>query len=55
MNRFSHYKTVPWLANQYALSTLPSVSSLKALRMYARKSLSKEPFKGFGDPVLDGG
>jgi CHAT domain-containing protein/tetratricopeptide (TPR) repeat protein len=52
---FSGYRQVPWLAKKYALSTLPSVGSLKALRMFAKKAVSEEPFKGFGDPVLDGG
>jgi CHAT domain-containing protein len=52
---FAGYRQVPWLAKKYALSTLPSVGSLKALRMFAKKAVSEEPFKGFGDPVLDGG
>jgi TPR repeat protein/CHAT domain-containing protein len=51
---FSDYLQVPWLAKKYALSTLPSVSSLKALRVFAKKEHSTEPFTGFGDPVLDG-
>jgi TPR repeat protein/CHAT domain-containing protein len=51
---FSGYRQVPWLAKKYALSVLPSVSSLKALRMFAKMGRSTEPFKGFGDPILDG-
>ena len=51
---FSGYRQVPWLAKKYALSVLPSVSSLKALRVFAKKGKSEEPFKGFGDPILDG-
>jgi tetratricopeptide (TPR) repeat protein len=51
---FSGYRQVPWLAKKYALSVLPSVGSLKALRMFAKKGKSEEPFKGFGDPILDG-
>jgi CHAT domain-containing protein len=51
---FSDYRQVPWLAKKYALSTLPSVSSLKALRVFAKKDHSTQPFTGFGDPVLDG-
>jgi CHAT domain-containing protein len=51
---FSVYRQVPWLAKKYALSVLPSVSSLKALRVFAKKGKSEEPFKGFGDPILDG-
>lgn len=51
---FSGYRQVPWLAKKYALSVLPSVNSLKALRVFARVRTAKEPFTGFGDPVLDG-
>jgi tetratricopeptide (TPR) repeat protein len=51
---FSGYRQVPWLAKKYAFSTLPSVSSLKAIRVFAKKKYSTEPFVGFGDPVLDG-
>jgi CHAT domain-containing protein len=51
---FSGYRQVPWLAKKYALTTLPSVSSLKVLRVFAKKGNAKQPFTGFGDPVLDG-
>ncbi|MEE8286868.1 MAG: CHAT domain-containing tetratricopeptide repeat protein [Gammaproteobacteria bacterium] len=52
---FSHssgYRDVPWLARKYAITTLPSVSSLRALRRYAKISKTEEPFLGVGDPVL---
>ena len=42
-----------WLIKRHALITLPSVSSLKALRLYANKSSGSEPFAGFGDPSFD--
>lgn len=51
---FSGYRQVPWLAKKYALSVLPSVSSLKALRVFAKAGAAKQPFVGFGDPVLGG-
>ena len=51
---FSGYRQVPWLAKKYALSTLPSVSSLRALRTFAKAARAKRPFIGFGDPVLEG-
>jgi CHAT domain-containing protein len=41
-----------WLAKRHALATLPSISSLKALRLYASKGAASEPFAGFGDPAL---
>jgi tetratricopeptide (TPR) repeat protein len=50
----SGYRKVPWLAKKYALSILPSVNSLKALRTFAKKTQGENPFVGFGDPVLNG-
>lgn len=43
-----------WLAKKYAVTVLPAVSSLRALREFARPPASTEPFGGFGDPVLGG-
>lgn len=43
-----------WLIKRHALTTLPSVSSLKALRLYASKGAASEAFAGFGDPALGG-
>jgi len=43
-----------WLATRYAFATLPSVSALRALRHFSKPVFGKEPFIGFGDPVLDG-
>ena len=39
---------------RYALTVLPSVSSLKALRRFAGTADAAKPFIGFGDPVLEG-
>ncbi len=50
---FSGYLQTPWLARKYALTTLPSVSSLKALRTFAKAAQASKPFKGFGDPLLE--
>jgi CHAT domain-containing protein len=50
----SDYQKVPWLARQFATSTLPSVSSLRALRAFAKRSDANELFIGFGDPKLQG-
>jgi CHAT domain-containing protein len=52
--RYGHYRNVPWLAKRYALTTLPTVASLKSLRTFAKRSKASKPFAGFGDPVLDG-
>jgi CHAT domain-containing protein len=45
-------RDAPWLAKKHALITLPSVSSLVALRTYATRTGGSEPFSGFGDPAL---
>ncbi len=45
---------VPWLIRQFAISNLPSVPSLRALRRFERGARAPEPFIGFGDPMLDG-
>jgi TPR repeat protein/CHAT domain-containing protein len=51
---FSGYRQAPWLAKKYALTTLPSVSSLRALRTFAKRAKADIPFMGFGDPLLKG-
>jgi CHAT domain-containing protein len=47
-------RTTAWLMNAYALTTLPAVSSLKALRLFEKRSEGSEPFRGFGSPTLVG-
>ena len=49
-----NYTEVAWLTKRFASTTLPSVSSLKALRTYAKRSTARDPFIGFGDPKLEG-
>lgn len=55
VTEFIGYRQVEWLAKKYAFTTLPSVSSLRALRKFARRSRATKPFLGVGDPQLDGG
>jgi CHAT domain-containing protein len=43
-----------WLIKSHALSVLPSVQSLQALRKLAPAGAASKPFFGVGDPVLDG-
>lgn len=43
-----------WLIRSYALSVLPSVQSLSALRRLAPGPVGARPFFGMGDPVLQG-
>ena len=43
-----------WLADRYALTTLPSVSSLRAFNVVRDAQGRGETLRGFGDPVLTG-
>jgi len=52
---FADYRAVPWLVNRMAISHLPAVSSLRALRGFERPPAGSEPLIGVGDPVLTGG
>jgi CHAT domain-containing protein/Tfp pilus assembly protein PilF len=46
------YRDAAWLFKRNAVSVLPSVASLKALRVFARKDLGSKPMVGFGDPIF---
>ncbi|TYL90921.1 tetratricopeptide repeat protein [Bradyrhizobium rifense] len=46
------YRQAAWLLNERAITVLPSVPSLRALRNLARESHAAKPFIGFGDPVF---
>jgi CHAT domain-containing protein/tetratricopeptide (TPR) repeat protein len=43
-----------WLIRDHAVSAMPAVSSLMALRKNAKPSAAREPFIGYGNPALDG-
>ncbi len=48
-------KAAPWLIRSHALSVLPAVSSLAALRKFATTpAADRLPFAGFGDPRIGG-
>jgi CHAT domain-containing protein len=47
------YRDAAWLIRRQAVSVLPSVSSLKALRRVAGRDPGARPLVGFGDPVFD--
>ena len=47
-------RAVAWLTRSHAISILPAVASLKALRRVARPSAGSRPMIGFGNPLLDG-
>jgi len=48
------HKSTAWLVRDHALTVLPAVSSLKALRRTGRPSAATKPLLGFGNPLLDG-
>jgi CHAT domain-containing protein/Tfp pilus assembly protein PilF len=47
------YRDAAWLMKRHAVSMLPSVASLRALRLFARKAEATKPMIGFGDPIFD--
>ena len=50
---FDRYRHVPWLIRQYAVTMLPSVSSLETLRTSPVSVKERRPFIGFGDPLFN--
>jgi CHAT domain-containing protein/Tfp pilus assembly protein PilF len=50
---FDGYRDAAWLLKRQAVSVLPSVASLKALRAFARKDQGIKPMIGFGDPLFN--
>ena len=48
------YKAAAWLIREHALTVLPSVFSLKALRRIAKPSAASKPMIGFGNPLVTG-
>lgn len=51
---FAGYSSISWLAKKYAMTILPSVSSLRILRTFAKRAQASRPFLGIGDPQLKG-
>ncbi len=47
-------RSAAWLVRDHALTVLPAVSSLKALRRVLRPSAATKSMIGFGNPLLDG-
>jgi CHAT domain-containing protein len=48
----SPYRKAEWLAKRHAVTVLPSVASLKALRAFEAKTNGAKAMIGFGDPVF---
>jgi len=49
----ARHRDAAWLIERQAVSVLPSVASLKALRSLAQAGQGGKPMIGFGDPVFD--
>jgi CHAT domain-containing protein len=47
------YRDAAWLIKRQAVSILPALASLKALRQVSRRDPGTKPLVGFGDPVFD--
>lgn len=52
---YAGYRNAAWLVKRYAVTVEPSVASLKALRVFARRGQAGKPMVGFGDPVFQQG
>jgi tetratricopeptide (TPR) repeat protein/CHAT domain-containing protein len=50
---FDIYRQAAWLLKRHAVSVLPSVASLRDLRVFAPKGQGTKSMIGFGDPVFD--
>jgi CHAT domain-containing protein len=48
------YRKMAWFARSHAITVLPAVSSLKALRQHAKPSQATKPLIGIGNPLLNG-
>ncbi|HLG80303.1 MAG TPA: CHAT domain-containing tetratricopeptide repeat protein [Bradyrhizobium sp.] len=50
---FDGYRDAAWLIKRHAVSVLPSVASLKALRGFGQRDQAVKPMTGFGDPLFN--
>jgi CHAT domain-containing protein len=49
-----NYRATQWLGLKHAISVLPSISTLRALRGLHKSSAATKPYLAFGNPLLDG-
>jgi CHAT domain-containing protein len=49
---FSNYRAIPWLVRTHAVTVVPSVATLAALRALPPGDPQRRPFVGFGDPYF---
>ena len=53
--KLSDYRDVAWLAKKQAITVLPSVASLRALRVLAKAGAGAKPLTGYANPVFNQG
>jgi CHAT domain-containing protein len=53
INGLAAYRDAAWLIRRHAVTILPSVASLKALRAFGQKAPAAKPMIGFGDPSFN--
>jgi CHAT domain-containing protein len=51
-HNLASYRDAAWLVKRHAVTVLPSVPSLRALRHYASNERGTKPMIGFGDPLF---
>ena len=54
LGQLAAYKDADWLSRHFAISVLPSVTSLSSIRVVAGKSRSQSAMIGFANPMLGG-
>jgi CHAT domain-containing protein len=52
--KLADYRDTAWLGARTAITVLPSVSSIKSLRQFAKASRATRPYLGIANPLLDG-
>jgi len=50
---FENYKDAPWLVNNYSVTYIPTLSSLKAVRNAPSPPNNRQMLIGFGDPIFN--
>ena len=52
--KMASYASAAWIIRRHAITVLPSVASLEALRKNAKASRARKSLIGFGNPLLNG-
>ena len=52
LKQIPDYSSASWIINRHAITMLPSVSSLKALRELTKRPGGVKPLVGYGDPAF---